>query len=92
MTVPLMNQPSPTISIITVTLNSAETLGLDCLASVRRQLYPSQHIVGDGASTDGTTFVAKRFLTSIHRSHFLTNPKTGRYVWTDMNRTVGRSI
>lgn len=43
-----------TISVITATYNCASTVG-DCLASVAEQTWPHrQHIVVDGASTDGT--------------------------------------
>lgn len=42
------------ISVITVTRNCAATVG-DCLASVAAQTWPyREHVVIDGASTDGT--------------------------------------
>jgi glycosyltransferase involved in cell wall biosynthesis len=45
------------ISIITVTYNSVSVVG-DCLASVAAQSYsPVEHVVVDGASTDGTLTV-----------------------------------
>jgi glycosyltransferase len=45
------------ISIITATYHCADTVG-DCLASVADQSYPDwEHIVIDGASTDGTLAV-----------------------------------
>jgi glycosyltransferase len=51
----------PSISIITVALNSAKTIG-DALASINRQLYPAQLIVVDGASNDETASIAGTFL------------------------------
>jgi len=45
---------NPTISIITATWNCRSTV-TDCLASVAGQTWPHrQHVVVDGASTDGT--------------------------------------
>lgn len=43
-----------TISVITATYNCASTVA-ECLASVAEQTWPHrQHVVVDGASTDGT--------------------------------------
>lgn len=45
---------APTISVITATYNCASTVA-ECLASVAEQTWPHrQHVVVDGASTDGT--------------------------------------
>jgi glycosyltransferase involved in cell wall biosynthesis len=45
---------TPSLSIVTVCLNSAATIG-DTLESVNRQTHPAiEHIVVDGGSTDGT--------------------------------------
>jgi len=43
----------PSISVVTVALNAADTIG-DCLRSVHSQNYPPEHIVIDGGSVDGT--------------------------------------
>lgn len=49
------------ISIITATYNSAQTLG-HTIESVIRQTYPDiEYIVVDGASTDGTQQIVKRY-------------------------------
>lgn len=48
------------ISIITATFNAAETIG-DCLNSITSQTFPCEHIVVDGASTDETLEVVRRF-------------------------------
>ncbi len=49
------------ISIITATYNSAQTLG-QTIESVIRQTYPDiEYIVVDGASTDGTQQIVKRY-------------------------------
>lgn len=55
---------SPTISVVTATWNCASTLP-DCLASVARQSHAHrEHIVVDGASTDGTLDIIHQ-----HRHH-----------------------
>lgn len=52
-------------SIITVTLNSADTLK-DTLRSVARQRNViTQHIIKDGGSTDGTLFLAQKHEPSV---------------------------
>jgi glycosyltransferase involved in cell wall biosynthesis len=54
-----------TFSIITVTLNSDETLS-DTLESVSRQKCVSvQHIIKDGGSTDGTLELARNFSSQV---------------------------
>ena len=55
----------PRISVITATWNCAETLP-DCLASMGRQCHENrEHIIVDGASTDGTIDVVKRHIRQI---------------------------
>lgn len=54
-----------TISIVTVTWNCATTLP-DCLASVMRQNYSNrEHVIVDGASTDGTVDVINQHIDQI---------------------------
>jgi glycosyltransferase involved in cell wall biosynthesis len=54
-----------TISIVTATWNSASTL-VDCLASVAQQNYTNrEHVIVDGASTDGTLDVINRHIDLI---------------------------
>lgn len=53
------------ISVVTATWNCANTLP-DCLESVRRQTYTNrEHVVVDGASTDGTIDVIKKHIHQI---------------------------
>lgn len=61
-----MTNGSPiTISVVTATWNCAKTLP-DCLASLARQSYANrQHIIVDGASTDGTVDVIKQNIDQI---------------------------
>ena len=52
------------VSIITVSYNSAKTIG-DTISSVRKQSYKNiEYIVVDGNSTDGTVEIVKQFLDS----------------------------
>jgi glycosyltransferase len=52
------------VSIITVSYNSAKTIG-DTISSVRKQSYNNiEYIVVDGNSTDGTIEIVKQFLYS----------------------------
>ena len=54
-----------TISIITATWNCASTLP-DCLASVARQNYLNrEHVIVDGASTDGTLDIINQHIEQI---------------------------
>jgi len=51
-----INPPTPLVSVIIPTLNSAKTLK-DCLESIVAQDYPKDKIeiiIADGSSTDGT--------------------------------------
>jgi glycosyltransferase len=53
------------ISVVTATWNCAKTLP-DCLASVARQGYDNiEHVIVDGASTDGTIDVVNRHIDQV---------------------------
>ncbi|MCE1199799.1 MAG: glycosyltransferase [Marinilabiliales bacterium] len=53
------------ISVITPTLNSAETVA-DCILSVRNQHYPDkEHLLIDGGSTDETLALLKQFSSEV---------------------------
>jgi len=65
------------ISIITVSFNSALTIG-DTLRSVAVQRYPDiEHIVIDGASHDATPEVVRTL--GAHVKHFISEPDNGIY-------------
>ena len=65
------------ISIITVTFNAATTLA-DTLQSVAAQIHPDiEHLVVDGASTDGTQDVVARY--GSHLARFVSEPDQGIY-------------
>jgi glycosyltransferase involved in cell wall biosynthesis len=52
------------VSIITVSYNSAKTIG-DTISSVQKQTYENiEYIVVDGLSTDGTSEIVKQYLDS----------------------------
>jgi glycosyltransferase len=64
-----------TLSIITVSYNSRETMA-DCLESVRRQSFAPEHLVIDGGSTDGTLEVVRAFS---HVAQLVSEPDRGIY-------------
>ena len=65
------------ITIITVVYNNVDTIA-DTLQSVATQTYPDiEHIVVDGASTDGTLEVLKRL--GAHVAQLVTEPDAGIY-------------
>lgn len=56
------------VSIITVSYNSAKTIG-DTISSVRKQSYKNiEYIVVDGNSADGTVEIVKRFMDALQDS------------------------
>lgn len=66
-----------TISVVTATWNCAITLP-DCFASLAQQNYTNrEHIVVDGASTDGTLDVINRHIDQI--TTFKSGPDKGIY-------------
>jgi glycosyltransferase involved in cell wall biosynthesis len=64
------------LSIITAVRNGAETLR-GCVESVRRQTVPAEHIIIDGASTDGTFDIIARYRSSIAK--VVSEPDKGIY-------------
>lgn len=65
------------ISIITVTFNAVKTVA-DTLQSIASQTYGDiEHIVIDGASTDGTQELIARYTSRISR--FISEPDSGIY-------------
>ena len=65
------------ISIITVCLNAASTIG-DALESVRKQTFRDiEHIVVDGVSTDSTLEIVKGFTPKVAR--LISEPDRGLY-------------
>ncbi|GAB4428654.1 MAG: glycosyltransferase family 2 protein [Bacteroidia bacterium] len=77
----------PTVSLITVTYNAAQNLH-SCIGSVRAQDYPHiEHIVIDGASTDGTQDIVRSYGDAI--AHFVSEPDAGLY--DAMNKGLARA-
>ena len=65
------------ISVITVCLNAAETIG-DTIESIREQSHPDiEYIVADGGSTDGTLAIIEQNRDIV--STLLTGPDKGMY-------------
>lgn len=77
----------PRISVVTVCYNSADTIGA-ALRSVREQTWPEiEHIVIDGASTDGTQDIVTN--NSERISLFLSEPDGG--IYDAMNKGLARA-
>jgi glycosyltransferase involved in cell wall biosynthesis len=75
----------PLVSIVTISLNAAATIG-QTIASVLRQTYANvEYIVVDGASTDGTLDVIRSYQQAI--DYFVSEPDRGLYA--AMNKAIG---
>ena len=85
-----MRQPEMKISVVTVCRNSSQHIGR-CLASVAAQTYPDlEHIVVDGASTDGTLAIIEQHARQHPRSlRFSSQPDRG--IYDAMNRGLAQS-
>ena len=67
----------PLVTIITVCLNSSETIG-QCIESVLRQTYENvEYIIIDGGSTDGTLNTLSNYSNSI--DYYISEPDRGLY-------------
>lgn len=66
----------PSISIITVAFNARNTI-CDCIESVSNQSVDVEHILIDGASTDGTLQVVERLMDSL--TMLVSEPDDGIY-------------
>jgi len=64
------------VSIITAVRNEAGTLR-DCIESVQKQTYPAEHIIIDGASTDGTLDIIAQYRSGIAK--VISEPDNGIY-------------
>ena len=72
-----MQRSKPKISIITAVRNSADTVQ-NCIKSIRGQSYKNiEHIIIDGASTDGSVEIIKKHSNSITR--IVSEPDKGIY-------------
>ena len=70
-------QASPLVSILTVCWNSAATIE-QTIKSVGHQTYTNiEHVVVDGASTDGTLNILRKYESQI--DYFVSEPDTGLY-------------
>jgi len=67
--------PSPPISIVTATYNSAATIA-GCLKSVSSQTWPCEHIIIDGASRDHTLEIVRKVSPS---ARIFSEPDNGIY-------------
>lgn len=75
------------VSIITVSCNSVDTIE-DTILSVSSQSYPEiEHIIIDGASTDGTTDIINNHKAKI--TYFISEPDMG--IYDAMNKGIARA-
>jgi glycosyltransferase involved in cell wall biosynthesis len=77
----------PTVTVITVSRNAEATLQAT-IDSVRSQDYPHiEHIVVDGASTDGTAEIIRR--NAAHLAYWTSEPDAG--IYDAMNKGVAKA-
>jgi glycosyltransferase involved in cell wall biosynthesis len=77
----------PLVSVITVCYNAESTIG-KTLKSVHEQTYPNvEHIVQDGASTDGTVEIVHSFNSQDTR--FVSEKDSG--IYNALNRAIDRA-
>jgi glycosyltransferase involved in cell wall biosynthesis len=74
------------ISIITVSWNARDTVG-DCLSSVAAQSVRPEHVIVDGASTDGTLKLLRSWTG--HRLEIVSEPDRG--IYDAMNKGIARA-
>ena len=75
------------ISVVTVCLNASATIE-GALKSIHKQTYqPKEHIVVDGASTDGTIEIARRHADRI--ATVISEPDRGLYYAMNKGNWVG---
>lgn len=79
----------PSISIVTTVRNGARTI-VDCLSAVAAQKGPVEHVVVDGASTDGTVELIRRHAATStangHSVRWVSGPDQG--IYDGMNRGI----
>jgi glycosyltransferase involved in cell wall biosynthesis len=73
------------LSLITVALNSAETIGATLKSVAAQALPPYEHIIIDGASQDGTAAIVRSLGTSSTR--LISEPDQG--IYDAMNKGLG---
>ena len=75
----------PLVTVITVVRNGAATLEA-CLRSVLAQTWPNvEHVIVDGASTDGTLALLERFDREI--AYWISEPDAG--IYDALNKALG---
>jgi glycosyltransferase involved in cell wall biosynthesis len=80
----IIGQDTPTLSVVIVTFDAAETLQL-CLNSIYRQAYTAIEIVViDGKSTDGTVEILK---ANDHRIHYWRS-ESDKGIYDAMNKAL----
>ena len=73
------HESAPTFSIITVVFNGEELLR-GTIESVRQQSWPHiEYIIVDGASTDGTVAIIRKYAALMPRLKWMSEPDKGLY-------------
>ena len=90
-----MTLSQPRLSIITINYNNAEGLR-KTLASVASQTYANiEHIIVDGASTDGSVDVIKEYANQLHITHstihLLWSSEKDNGIYDAMNRGIRKA-
>ena len=70
-----------TVSIVTVTYNSEETLGATMESVLGQTCTEIEYLIVDGASTDGTVAVAESYRERMERKGIRLRVLSERYGW-----------
>ena len=82
-----MTDTHPLLSVVVVTYNEADRIDacLESILSACREVGPTEVVVVDGGSTDGTVAAAREYPVTVLRTdeETVSSPASGRYVGTE---------
>ncbi len=83
----LKKNRNPLITIVTVSYNAAELIEKTIRSVINQSYANKEYVVIDGASTDGTQQIIKKFITSI--DFYQSEPDNG--IYAAMNKAVSKA-